>query len=62
MSTVVNVEKFYERLNRIHAHFVKHRYVDVAGGRDFDNYDEHGGSVTPIAPTGWPKRKQIELV
>jgi hypothetical protein len=31
MSTVVNAEKFYERLNRIHAHFVKHRYVDVVG-------------------------------
>jgi hypothetical protein len=29
MTTVVNVEKFYERLNRIHAHFVKHRYVAV---------------------------------
>ena len=25
MSAVVNVEKFYERLNKIHAHFVKHR-------------------------------------
>lgn len=24
MSAVVNVEKFYERLNKIHAHFVKH--------------------------------------
>ena len=31
--------------------------------RDFDKYDEHGGSVmTLIAPTGWPKRKQSEFV
>ena len=25
MAAVVNAEKFYERLNKIHAHFVKHR-------------------------------------
>lgn len=47
MTAVLNVEKFYERLNRFHAHFVKHRYVDVLPpllGFGSDNYDKLGGS------------------